>query len=109
MTRKRLEGKVKAVSGAKTVKVEVVRFYHHPLYRKRLRATKRYLAHFEGEAKPGQAVVIEESRPISLTKRWRVVEIEGKPVAVKNQISNIKDQKEGKVKRTIRKRGGKKK
>lgn len=81
MSRKRLKGTIKSLSGAETVGVEVVRFYHHPRYRKRLKATKKHLAHFEGNAAVGQAVVIEESPPISKRKRWRVVEVEGKPVA----------------------------
>lgn len=80
MSRKRLKGTIKSLSGAETVGVEVVRFYHHPRYRKRLKATKKYLAHFKGNAAVGQAVVIEESSPISKRKRWRVVEVEGKSV-----------------------------
>lgn len=89
MLRKKLKGKIKSISGAKTVKVEVVRASHHPLYRKRLLVTKTYLAHFEGEAEVGQEVVIEESRPLSARKRWKVVEVGGKPI----EISKIKNQK----------------
>jgi len=80
MPRKRLAGTIKSVSSDKTVRVEVVRVFHHPIYRKRLKATKSYLAHFEGDASFGQRVVIEETKPISKRKKWRVVEVEGKSV-----------------------------
>lgn len=80
MPRKRLKGKIKSLSGSKTVRVEVERVFHHPRYRRKLRAMKKYLAHFEGEVSVGQEVTIEESRPISKRKCWRVVEIEGKPI-----------------------------
>ncbi len=80
MARKRLKGKIIARSGNRTVSVQVDRVFHHPRYRKRVRASKNYLAHLEGEAQVGQRVVIEESRPLSRRKRWVVVEIEGSPV-----------------------------
>jgi len=82
MSRKQLKGKIKAWSGARTVSVDVVRVFHHPRYRKRVRASKTYLAHLEGEAEVGQNAVIEESRPISKRKHWMVVEVGGKSVAV---------------------------
>ena len=68
------------MSGSQTVRVEVVRTFHHPIYRKRVKRSQSYLAHLEGEAAAGQAVVIEESRPISKRKRWRVIELEGNSV-----------------------------
>jgi len=79
MPKKTLKGTIKAVSGPRTVRVEVVRTFHHPRYRKRVERSKSYLAHFEGEAEIGQPVVIEESRPVSKRKRWRVIEIAGEP------------------------------
>lgn len=82
MARKQLKGTIKKLSSAKTVAVEVVRVYHHPLYHKRIRSSKTYLAHFEGEVEVGQPVVIGESRPISKSKRWVVVEVGGKPVSI---------------------------
>ncbi len=91
MSRKQLEGKIKSLSGARTVSVSVVRVFHHPRYRKRVRASKTYLAHLEGGAEVGQNVVIEESRPISKRKRWMVVELEGKPVTV-DQKTEIQEQ-----------------
>lgn len=84
------------MSGAKTVVVEVGRVYHHPLYHKRMRSSKTYLTHFEGEAKVGQLVVIEESRPISKSKRWVLVEAEGKPVGSVSEVREVKPIKEKK-------------
>jgi small subunit ribosomal protein S17 len=61
---------------AKTIVVEVGRFREHPLYKKMIRLRKRFAAHDEnGEAKAGDLVRIQESRPFSATKRWRLVEV----------------------------------
>jgi small subunit ribosomal protein S17 len=61
---------------AKTIIVEVGRFREHPLYKKMIRLRKRFAAHDEaGEAKAGDLVRIQESRPFSATKRWRLVEV----------------------------------
>ncbi len=92
MSRKRLKGTIKKLSSAKTVAVEVVRVYHHPRYHKRIRSSKTYLAHFEGEVGVGQPAVIEESRPISKSKRWLLVEVGGKPVG--GQRSEVRVQRE---------------
>lgn len=74
-TRKRqLSGTVVRKSGAKTVSVEIVRVVAHPLYGKRMNRTSRYLAHDESnEITVGDAVLIEESRPLSKRKRWVVI------------------------------------
>ena len=94
MSRKRLKGTIKRLRSAKTVAVEVVRVYHHPLYRKRIRASKTYLAHFEGEIGVGQPVVIEEGRPVSKSKRWRVVEVGGKPLAAPQQVKRTRSKED---------------
>jgi small subunit ribosomal protein S17 len=60
----------------KTVVVIVERRYAHPLYRKQVTRTKKYHAHDEAnDAHVGDVVRIVETRPLSKTKRWRVVEI----------------------------------
>jgi small subunit ribosomal protein S17 len=60
----------------KTVIVLVERTKRHPLYRKILKRTKRYMAHDDRlGAKPGDLVRILETRPLSRHKRWRVAEI----------------------------------
>ena len=60
----------------KSVVVEVKNAAPHPTYGKIMRRTKRLKAHDEGnEAGVGDTVRIEETRPLSKTKRWRVVEV----------------------------------
>lgn len=74
ITRATMEGLVVAKSGQKTIKIEVVRRVQHPLYRKQVRRTKRYLVHDPLEkAVVGQVVTVRQSRPISKTKRWTLV------------------------------------
>ena len=70
--RKTKVGVVVSAKMAKTIVVEVGRFREHPLYKKMIRLRKRFAAHDEaGEAKAGDLVRIQESRPFSATKRWR--------------------------------------
>jgi len=59
----------------KTVTVAMVRRYAHALYGKQVLRTKKVAAHDELGAKAGDTVRIVETRPLSKTKRWRVVEI----------------------------------
>jgi small subunit ribosomal protein S17 len=60
----------------KTVVVEVEDRVKHPLYGKVIRRTSKVKAHDEGEsAGIGDRVLIMETRPLSATKRWRVVEV----------------------------------
>jgi small subunit ribosomal protein S17 len=59
----------------KTVVVEMTRRFAHLLYGKRITRTRRVKAHNEHDAKMGDIVRIMETRPLSKTKRWRVVEI----------------------------------
>jgi len=76
MPAKMLEGRVVSDKMAKTVVVEVVRSKRHPVYHKVMRRTKKYYAHDEEETcRMGDWVRIVESRPMSRTKRWRVVEV----------------------------------
>jgi small subunit ribosomal protein S17 len=60
----------------KTVLVRVDRKVTHPLYRKTVRRSSKFAAHDEqNEAHVGDTVRVMETRPISKSKRWRVVEI----------------------------------
>jgi small subunit ribosomal protein S17 len=60
----------------KTIVVEVKRRYRHALYKKVVQARNTFAAHDEeNQARPGDAVEIMETRPISKTKRWRLVRI----------------------------------
>ena len=57
----------------KTVVVRVERVYSHPQYSKVVRDSSKYYAHNELDVKEGDTVRIQETRPLSKTKRWRVV------------------------------------
>ena len=72
--RKVRKGVVVSKSGAKTVKVAVSYRERHPVYGKIITRTKNYHVHDEADtAKVGDAVTIMETRPMSATKRWRIV------------------------------------
>jgi small subunit ribosomal protein S17 len=74
--RKTKVGVVVSAKQAKTVIVTIERFREHPLYKKVIRVRKRFAAHDEaGDVREGDLVRIQESRPYSATKRWRVVEV----------------------------------
>jgi len=76
---------VGVVTGAamqKTVTVAVDRLVQHPLYKKTIRRTTRFLAHDEQSVcGVGDRVRIVETRPLSARKRWRVVEVISKASA----------------------------
>jgi small subunit ribosomal protein S17 len=72
---KTIIGKVIAAKMKKTVVVEVERLVAHPMYHKRIRRTKKYHAHNEMQVKTGDIVKLTESRPLSKTKKWIVIEI----------------------------------
>jgi small subunit ribosomal protein S17 len=60
----------------KTVVVQVERTSKHPLYGKPVLRVKKYMAHDEmNECRPGDRIQIEETRPLSRHKRWKVAEI----------------------------------
>ncbi len=74
--RKVREGLVVSDKMAKTVVVAVEDRVQHPLYRKTIRRTKKVKAHDENSTTGvGDRVLLMETRPLSATKRWRVVEI----------------------------------
>lgn len=67
----------------KTVVVEVTRKVRHPKYHKFVTRRARYKAHdAENACKVGDLVVMEETRPLSKTKRWRIKEIAEKATVV---------------------------
>jgi small subunit ribosomal protein S17 len=74
--RKTLIGKVVSTRMAKTIVVEVSRQKSHALYRRVITRSKKYYAHDEkGVANVGDFVLIEETRPLSRLKRWRLKEV----------------------------------
>jgi len=76
-----LIGKVVSSTNDKTITVLVETYKKDPLYGKRVKYSKKYTAHDEkNEAKTGDTVKIVETRPLSKTKRFRLVEIVEKAV-----------------------------
>src|SRR3954453_13791111 len=74
--RKTKVGRVVSDKMDKTIVVSVERLARHPLYKRVVRLTTKFKAHDEAnDAKVGDTVLIEESRPLSATKRWRLLEI----------------------------------
>jgi small subunit ribosomal protein S17 len=79
--RKTRVGIVVSDKADKTVTVVVERRIAHPLYGKGVKRSKKYHAHDENnEYRTGDVVRITETRPLSKTKRWRVVELIERPV-----------------------------
>ncbi len=81
----------------KTITVQVVRVTHHPVYNKILKKYVKFKAHDEkSEAGMGDTVRIVETRPLSKTKRWRLVEIVKKgPGAPVHEIKSEADSGQG--------------
>ena len=78
--RKTRRGTVVSDTMDKTVVVSVERRVSHPLYGKQVNRQKKYHAHDEtNEYRKGDVVVIEETRPLSKKKRWRVLELIERP------------------------------
>lgn len=72
---RKLKGKIVSDKMQKTRVVTVMRLKLHPKYRKYYKVTQRFKAHDEkNEYKTGDEVIIEETRPLSKDKRWRIVE-----------------------------------
>lgn len=89
MPKRILIGTVVSDKTDKTVVVKVERKMKHPLYGKIIRRSKKYHAHDEDNAaKTGETVRIEETRPMSKLKSWKVIErvVTGKVAAVEAEV-----------------------
>ena len=74
MPKRILRGTICKATNKKTVVVEVERTFKHPMYKKYIKRSKKYHAHDETDAlRVGDKVMIEETRPISKLKTWKVV------------------------------------
>ena len=74
MPRRILNGKVVKKSGDKTVSVLVTSQTTHPIYKKIIRLSKKYLAHDnDNSISVGDSVKIQETRPLSKSKSWEVI------------------------------------
>ncbi|MCD6568626.1 30S ribosomal protein S17 [bacterium] len=75
-SKRKLKGIVVSDKMQKTVVVKVTRLKFHPKYKKYYRVSKKFKAHDEeNQCRVGDKVIIEETRPISKEKRWKVVAI----------------------------------
>lgn len=74
--RKERVGEVISNKMSKTIVVRVERRFPHPTYRKVVTAYSKFYAHDEkNQAKPGDRVIIQETRPLSKLKCWRLVQV----------------------------------
>ena len=81
--RKVVIGQVVSTKMAKTIVVEATRQKAHPLYRRVVKRSKKFYAHDENKsANVGDFVKIEETRPLSRLKRWRLIEVVKKTALV---------------------------
>ena len=79
MHKRILSGTICKATNKKTVVVEVERTFKHPIYKKFIKRSKKYHAHDETDAlRVGDKVIIEETRPISKLKTWKVVNNENR-------------------------------
>ena len=75
-TRKERLGRVISNKMTKTIVVSVERRFQHPTYKKVVTSFSKFYAHDEkSEAKVGDVVLIEETRPLSKLKRWRLTQV----------------------------------
>ncbi|ACM23178.1 MULTISPECIES: 30S ribosomal protein S17 [Thermotoga] len=109
MPRKRMIGVVVSDKMDKTVVVAVERHVQHPLYKKYIKRTKKYHAHDEkNECRVGDVVEIEETRPLSKTKRWRVVKIikRFEPERILKEEEEVQDELEEIEGEVVEEKGG---
>jgi small subunit ribosomal protein S17 len=83
---KKFRGRVVSTKMAKTAVIEVERYRIHPLYKKRMKIKKKYHVHDDLGVREGEEVIFGETRPISKTKRWKIIE----RVGVKKENDSIK-------------------
>lgn len=85
---RRLTGTIVSNKMTKTVVVEVGRLKKHPKYLKYYKTSNRFKAHVDDAAsyRVGDTVLIEETRPLSKDKRWKVVEV------LKNSLSEYQEE-----------------
>ncbi len=72
---KQFKGVVTSTKMEKSATVLIERLWQHPLYKKRIKRSKKYLVHNEVKAQEGDKVIIEECRPLSKRKRFKIIEV----------------------------------
>ncbi|PYX97387.1 MAG: 30S ribosomal protein S17 [Acidobacteria bacterium] len=90
--RKEVVGEVVSNRMNKTIVVEVTRKKSHPLYRRVISTGKKFYAHDEkNEAHIGDVVRLEETRPLSKLKRWRLKEIIRKTTLLPEAVTGVEE------------------
>ena len=90
MSKRTFEGIVVGGAMNKTRVVVVERFKINPIYHKISKTTRRFKAHDEeNQYQNGDRVLVEESRPISRQKRWKIVKLVSRPI---NSEASIKEE-----------------
>lgn len=85
-------GTVTSTKMAKTIVIQVHTYKRHPKYMKQYRTTKKFTAHDENEVcQEGDEATIQESRPLSKSKRWTLVEVNGKKIAAESSETSVKE------------------
>lgn len=72
---KKFSGWVISTKMDKTAVIEVVRLVAHPIYKKRMKMKRKFHVHDELGVKVGDRVVIVETKPISKTKKWKIIKV----------------------------------
>jgi len=72
---KQFNGKVISAKTLKTATVLIERLWQHPLYKKRVKRSKKYLVQDDFGVKEGDKVIIQECRPISKNKKFKIIKI----------------------------------
>ena len=95
-SRKTNVGQVVSDKMDKTVVVAVDRFRSHRLYKRRIKRITKFKAHdYNNSCKLGDTVRIEETRPLSREKRWRVIEVLARMDIAETQPKDIASPAEG--------------
>ena len=93
--RKTKVGRVVSDKMDKTIVVSVERLTRHPLYKRVMKASTKFAAHDEtNDARIGDTVLIEESRPLSATKRWRLVSVLSRAGEEQAAVSSVAEEAE---------------
>lgn len=96
-------GKVTSVKRQKTVTVEVSTDFVHPLYGKRMKKTKNFACHCEIDVKENDQVEIQETRPMSKTKFFKVVRVVSqKTMKHVEPVKEVKEKAVAKTKETVK-------
>lgn len=101
-------GQVISTNIPKTAKVMVTRVVAHPVYKKRVKKTKKFLVHDEIGAEVGQNVRFVACAPLSKMKKWKIIEIVGVKTSGKKETVDIrkKAKEKGVTKTSARKKAG---